>query len=139
MAKKVHAVGVIFENEQGQMLVLKRQPNNPEGNAWGLVGGKIDGDESAVNTAARKTFAETGLTVDPADFEYVKTYHWNRDDLDITFEVFRLKVASGLPITIDPAGSSEYTWSNPEALYKQPDLMVGLYPILEDVYQPNIS
>jgi ADP-ribose pyrophosphatase YjhB (NUDIX family) len=46
MAKKIHAVGVIFENEHQQILVLRRHPQDPEGATWGLVGGKVEPSES---------------------------------------------------------------------------------------------
>ena len=42
MANQVHAVGTIFENNKGEILVLRRHKDDPEGNTWGLVGGKID-------------------------------------------------------------------------------------------------
>ncbi|HUB93550.1 MAG TPA: NUDIX hydrolase [Verrucomicrobiae bacterium] len=135
MAKKVHAVGVFFENRQGQILVLKRHPQTPEGGTWGLVGGKVDPEEDIVHTAIRKTHAEIGYAVDPSHLEFLKTYHWDRDDLDITFDVFRLNIIHNIVINIDPLGSTEYKWSYPRELQKQTDLMLGLYPILEDIYQ----
>lgn len=91
MAKKIHAVGVIFENEHKEILVLRRHPQDPEGATWGLVGGKIESDETKEITAIRETQEEIGHTIDPSKLEFIKTYHWDRADLDITFEVFRLQ------------------------------------------------
>src|SRR5437868_10752087 len=87
----VHAVGVIFENEHGQILVLRRHPRDPEGATWGLVGGKLEPGEDRVQTAIREAQEEIGHLIDPSQLEFLKTYHWGRDDLDVTFEVFKLK------------------------------------------------
>lgn len=135
MAKKVHAVGVIFENEHGQILVLRRHPQDPEGATWGLVGGKLDPGETKEATAIRETEEEISHIIDPSQLEFVKTYHWDREDLDITFEVFKLRtLADAVTLEIDQNENTEHVWANPHELYSRKDLMVGLYPILEDVY-----
>jgi 8-oxo-dGTP pyrophosphatase MutT (NUDIX family) len=54
MAKKTHAVGVIFEDLDGKILVLRRHIDDPEGGTWGLVGGKLDGGEDAISAAMRE-------------------------------------------------------------------------------------
>jgi mutator protein MutT len=89
MPKKVHAVGVIFKNEHQQILVLRRHPESPEGATWGLVGGKVDPGETKEETAIRETQEEIGHTINPSQLRFLKTYHWDREDLDITFEVFK--------------------------------------------------
>ena len=135
MAKQVHAVGVIFENEHEQILVLRRHPQDPEGATWGLVGGKVDAGEDKIQTAVRETQEEIGHTIDPVQLQFLKTYHWDRDDLDITFEVFKLKtLTSDVTLELEENESTEYMWAKPLELHKRPDLMVGLYPILEDFY-----
>jgi ADP-ribose pyrophosphatase len=136
MAKKVYAVGVIFENEHQQILVLRRHPRDPEGTTWGLVGGKVEPNEAKEVTAIRETQEEIGHTIDPLQLEFIKTYHWDREDLAITFEVFKLKTLSdAVKLEIDSNESTEHMWAKPSELYKREDLMIGLYPILEDVYQ----
>lgn len=135
MAKKVHAVGVIFENEHGQILVLRRHPQDPEGTTWGLVGGKVEPGETKEATAIRETEEEISHIIDPSQLEFVKTYYWDREDLDITFEVFKLRtLADAITLEIDKNENTEHTWANPHELYMRKDLMIGLYPILEDVY-----
>jgi mutator protein MutT len=133
MARQVHAVGVIFENENGEILVLRRHPRDPEGTTWGLVGGKVDPGEDKTQTAARETQEEIGHAIDPSQLRFLKTYHWDRADLDITFEVFTLKtLAKDVTLELDQNESTEHMWAHPRDLQKRPDLMRGLYPILED-------
>jgi mutator protein MutT len=136
MAKKIHAVGVIFENERQQILVLRRHPRDPEGATWGLVGGKIEPDETKEVAAIRETQEEIGYTIDPSKLAFIKTYHWDREDLDITFEVFKLQVLSAeVALDIDQNENTEHMWVDPRELYQRKDLMIGLYPILGDTYQ----
>lgn len=135
MGKQVHAVGVIFENEHGQILVLKRHPRDPEGATWGLVGGKVEPGEDKAETAIRETQEEIGHSIDPPQLEFLKTYYWDRDDLDLTFEVFKLQTLSAaVTLEIDQNENTEHMWANPRELHERHDLMMGLYPILEDTY-----
>jgi 8-oxo-dGTP pyrophosphatase MutT (NUDIX family) len=76
MMKSVRAAGIIFEDEQGEVLVLRRRTGNPEGGTWGLVGGKAESEESGKLTAIRKAKAEIGHEVNPDNLEFIKTYHW---------------------------------------------------------------
>ncbi len=139
MAKQVHAVGVIFENEHRQIIVLRRHPRDPEGATWGLVGGKVEPDETIVEAAVRETREEIGHSIDPVQLVFLKTYHWDRDDLDITFEVFKLTtLANDVTLAIDQDESTEHMWAYPHELQKRPDLMIGLYPILGDYYPEGI-
>lgn len=136
MTKKVHAAGVIFENEHGQILVLRRHPQDPEGATWGLVGGKIEPGESKEAAAIRETYEEIGHAIDAHTMQFLKTYHWDRDDLDITFEVFKLLSPSNdITLEIEQNEHTEYMWATPEELYTRSDLMIGLYPILKDTYK----
>ena len=135
MAKKTHAVGVIFENEHGQILVLKRHPQDPEGTTWGLVGGKVEEGEDEATAAKREVQEEIGHTLDLSELQFMKTYHWEREDLDITFTVFSLPTQTDkVTLEIDQIEHTEHLWASPEDLYQHTDLMVGLYPILEDRY-----
>jgi mutator protein MutT len=140
MTKQIHAVGVILEDENQQILVLRRHPSAPEGTTWGLVGGKLEPDESKEAAAIRETQEEIGYAIEPSQLQFLQTYHWDRDDLDITFEVFRLRVPAGsVNPQVNQVESTEYMWASPHELYARKDLMVGLYPILVDVYQTEAS
>lgn len=138
MSSKVRAVGVIFQNEEGKILVLRRNPQDPEGNTWGLVGGKPDPGETSQEAAIREVKEEIGHEINPADLKFLKTYHWDRDDLDLTFDVFKLKIPkSEVMINLAKNENTEHRWVLPQELFRQPDLMQGLYPILEDEYLLN--
>lgn len=136
MSNKVHAVGVIFESPEGKILVLRRHKQDPEGETWGLVGGKIDEGEDKVQTAVREVKEEINHSIDSSKLQFLKTYHWGRDDMNLTFEVFKLPITQNeLHVNLERQENTEYLWANPKDLYQKKDLMIGLYPILKDNYQ----
>lgn len=134
MANKVHAVGVIIENKEGKILVLRRNKQDPEGETLGLVGGEIIEGEDKFTAANREVKEEIGHDLDSSQLQFLKTYFWKRDDLDITFEVFKIFVSKNPVINLQKSENTKYFWLYPNEIYRRKDLMIGLYPILEDVY-----
>ena len=134
MKNKVHAVGIIFENKEGKILVLRRNKQDPEGETLGLVGGKIESGENRLVAAKREVKEEIGYNPEFSQLQFLKTYHWDRNDLNIIFEVFKLRVSENPIINLQKSENTEYFWLPPDILYRRGDLMIGLYPILEDVY-----
>jgi hypothetical protein len=60
--------------------------------------------------------------------------------MNLTFEAFVLSsLSDDVTLEVDQNEHTEHLWSLPEELHKRPDLMTGLYPILEDVYKVNQS
>ena len=135
-----HAVGIIFENEDKEILILLRNEKNPEGGKWGLPGGKVTTPETPLETAVRKTKSEIGCTIEPNLLRHLKTYTWSREDINLLFDVFLITIQKGkLKLKLDPEANSRFQWINPQDAFKLPDLMIGLYPILKDNYLLNLS
>lgn len=137
MIKTVNAVGVLIENNKGEILLLLRQKDRPEPNTYGLPGGRIELAEIKESACIRKIYEETKLKVIPSRLEFLKTYNeWQSSGSDIKFEVFRYKLNEENPkITLDPKGAISYIWQTPKELYGREDLMSGLYIILKDLYK----
>ena len=132
----IHAVGTIFENDEGKILILRRQRNSPEGGTLGLVGGTVVPGETNMRTALKKIKQEIGINAEPSDIELKDSFRWNRPDLDIAFDLYKSKIdIHGEIINLDIEGSSEYMWISPEDASKRDDLMEGLYDILRKVYK----
>lgn len=133
MKKQVHAVGVIFEDDSGEILVLKRHKNSPEAETWGLVGGNIDSGEDGIEAAIRETEEEVAHSIRESRLEFIRAYKWDREDKTIIFEVYSYKVSkSEVEVVLDKEEVTEHMWEKPELLHKRSDLMIGLYPILDD-------
>lgn len=136
MKNLVLAVGVIFENDLGEILVLKRHPQDPEGTCWGLVGGSVDDEEDEGTAALREVEEEIGCVIHPERLKFIKTYHWQRPEHDLEFTVFHCFVAKkeDLVLQINPDEHTDALWAKPAELYQRLDLMIGLYPVLAEYY-----
>ena len=62
------AAGVLLENKDGDILLIKRG-NWPNIGTWSIPAGFIERDERPVNAAARELEEETALRADPEDLE----------------------------------------------------------------------
>lgn len=131
----MHAVGVIIENNKGEILVLKRSEKSSEGGRYGLVGGKIDSGESKEQAIIREAKEEIGVNINPLDLKFIQTYFWNKPDSNIIFDVFKLPASENHKnFTLSKNEISDYLWESPENLLKRNDLMLGLYDILKTQY-----
>lgn len=135
MTRHVHAVGVLFEDKAGEVLVLRRHKNSPEAKVWGLVGGNIDPGEDKLTAAVRESEEEIGHSIPHEKLQFVRTYSWEREDVTITFEVYRYRVSKQeVDIILDTEEATDFIWATPQRLYEKEDLMIGLYPIFKDLY-----
>jgi isoleucyl-tRNA synthetase len=58
--KSGRGVGIVIENEKGEILMGLRDENNRE-KSYGIIGGKLDGDESIKETIKRECTEEIGV------------------------------------------------------------------------------
>ena len=133
---KVRAAGVIFEDEHGEILVLKRHPNDPEGTKWGIVGGKLEQNEDAATAARREVLEEAGYDINPKKLQLIGKFQLLQEELAIDFTAFVLPCRKDSVIMeIDPKHHTDHLWAKPKELYQRKDLMIGLYPILKNRYK----
>lgn len=72
-------VAAILENEDDEILLIKRAPDNPPVNVWDVVGGAVEQFEDPFDGLIREVVEETGIT----DFEIVKAldvFHWYQEE-----------------------------------------------------------
>lgn len=133
MRKDIHAVGILFENALGEILILRRRDDSVEGGTWGLPGGTIDGNETPVAAAIRETSEEIGFAVAPSSLRSLQSYRWTRKGIELSFDVFKsADIPEEIAFRDEEHTASE--WVLPKDAYKRDNLMKGLYPILEDEY-----
>ena len=126
----VHATGIIIENDKGEMLLLLRNKQNPEGETWGLVGGKVTENEDPVDSTIGKIQQEIGVKIEAQDLMFIRTFYWNRTDIKLKFDVFKVrKNISNIQLNKD--GHTDFMWISPKDAVLRKDLMIGLYEILK--------
>ncbi len=103
-----------FLQYKGKVLFLLRHENEPEGNTWALVAGKIDENETPEQAMVREFQEEVNLNVDASDLVFLKKVYVKYSDYDFVHYMFKieLKVEPEIVLNLDEA--SEYKWIVPE-------------------------
>jgi len=118
--KAMAAAGIMFMNESGEILLLKRALSVPAGNTWGLPGGTIEGGENAEMAARREAIEETGIVYNGPLMKI---------DEGGNFTTFTAFIPGDLRIVIN-SESQAYMWINPNNI---PEDIVVLHPNLKRV------
>ncbi len=91
--------GALIVNEQGQLLLQKRQDNGQ----WGFPGGAMELGESAEQTVLREVLEETGYIVEVDYLQGVYTrYDYtypNGDEAQTMLTAFVCQIVGGEPLT----------------------------------------
>lgn len=106
-----------FIEYQDKFLMLHRQDYKPEGNQWGVPGGKIDAGESPLDAVIREIHEETHFDISQDKIDYFGEVYIKspKGDKDLTFHMFRCK-ASEQPggVKISFKEHKGFTWVTPE-------------------------
>lgn len=105
-------VAVIIKNED-QILLLKRNNTGWMDDFWGMPGGSLELNESIAEAAARETYEEVGILINPEDLELVHVMHIrrgaNKDFLGFMFIAHEWK---GIGENREPDHCSDVQWFN---------------------------
>ena len=103
---------------KGKILILQRRKHKPEGNQWGLPGGKIDQGENKQLAMVREIKEETGVKVSPENLEYlVKLYVKYPQDYFI-YHIFRIKLNKLPKLKLSINEHKGYKWVTPKGAFK---------------------
>lgn len=78
MKKKVHVVGAVIENEQGEYLCALRSPGMSLPNYWEFPGGKIEKGETKEEALIREIQEELGCTIEVYEQVEDTTYEYEQ-------------------------------------------------------------
>lgn len=134
-------IGVMIQNDEGQVLLGLRQGSHGEGE-WSFPGGHLDFGETIFETAKRETKEETDLDVD--EFELVSVAdelrYLKSDNKHYLNLGVRAVYKGGEPKLMEPDKCKEWRWFS---LNELPDkLLEGTQFTLRNfgdkkIYQPN--
>jgi len=112
---------IIYENK---ILLLKRHPDKPQGDTWGVPGGKMELNESTRECAIRETHEEAGVDIDDDELKFMGTLYCSVPNGDTPFSyVFHLfqKILKALPVlSIGLEEHMEGSWFTLEEAYNLP-------------------
>lgn len=106
---------IIFRKDS-KIACLLRSNTKWMDNHYGLVAGKVEKNESAVDGAIREAKEEAGVDIKPADLKPVLTAHRHADDTDWIDLVFEAQAWSGELHNAEPHMHSDLTWLDPDSL-----------------------
>lgn len=120
----------IFENK---ILMLKRHPNKPQGNMWGVPGGKMENHEDIKTCVIREIHEEVGLDIND-DLNFIGSIYCRIEQenfpLEYIFHLFQ-KTFKSLPVlNIGLDEHLEAKWATMDEAFSLP-LMLGGKEVLE--------
>jgi mutator protein MutT len=113
-------VAVCFIRVDNQFLFLKRLPTKPQGNTWGIPGGKSDPGENAAQTVTREIREETGIDIPEESVRYFGEYYVRYPEMDYIFHMFEYQLAELPEVQISPLEHAGYRWVSFEEAMQMP-------------------
>jgi 8-oxo-dGTP pyrophosphatase MutT (NUDIX family) len=107
-----------FLEHDGEILLLCRQDNRPQGNTWGVPAGKVDKGEKLHDATAREVREETGTHVHPKDLDYWGKVFVRYPDFDFVYHMFRIIMDKKPEIKINKSEHKAHAWISPKESLK---------------------
>lgn len=113
---KCAVVGCCFLHYQDKILLLHRQDFKPEGNRWGIPGGKLNPNEPLISAIIREVFEETGFRLDEEKIHYIGKLYIKVPNFDFEYHMVRYQEPIKNPgdVKINFKEHKGYTWVTPE-------------------------
>lgn len=107
-----------------KILFLKRHPGKPQGNTWGVPGGKLEKHENPREAVVREIKEEVGLNIDSHELEMIGKLYCRLPHLEYIYHLFRIKFNECPEVDLAFEEHLEMLWVTPEEAMQLP-LMAG--------------
>jgi len=120
-------VGCFLECD-GKFLVLLRHSHKPDGDTWGLPGGKVEAGEQDAEAALRELEEETGHKAAPEELEHIGdfTFTSSRNE-PYVYATYRVKTKDLPSVRLEEAAHVKFEWVTAEACDAKPNLIPGFH------------
>lgn len=116
---RFHLIGAVYILlvRNGKVFLTRRKNTGWSDGSYSLVGGHLDGNETAREAATREAMEEAGVKVEIEDLEFVNASHLLTNNERIHFS-FVTEKWEGEPHNNEPEKASEAEWFSLDALPK---------------------
>lgn len=97
----------------GKLLLLKRNPNKPQGGTWGAPAGKVDGGEDNLAALEREVLEETGIDLKKQKVDYIATRYVRYPEYDFTYLIYRTVLPKKPEIKLREKEHTDHCWVAP--------------------------
>jgi len=132
---KSEVVGCCFIHYQDKILLLHRQDATPEGNRWGIPGGKINKSEPLVEAIIREVFEETGFQLEQEKVHCIGKVYIKVPNFDFEYHMIEYipEIDNPGDVKINFKEHKGFTWVTPQDALKM-DLMTDEDTCFEIVF-----
>jgi 8-oxo-dGTP pyrophosphatase MutT (NUDIX family) len=123
-----------FLRYDGRFLLLYRHAHKPDGNTWGLPGGKVEKDESDTDAIIRELREETGYSAQPDELKLLGCYDFTTPTVDaLEYVTYEVDLDKPHKVQLEKHAHSEYKWLSIEQADDMNDLIYGLHDLFRMV------
>ena len=110
---KFEVVNCLFEYD-GKILLLHRHSHKPEGDKWGVPGGKVDPGESPIEAMLRELLEETKYRAGEKEMVFSRTLFVRYPEYDFVYHMYSLNLAQPHDVRLEEEAHKDFTWVTPE-------------------------
>lgn len=103
-----------FIEYQQNILLLLRQENKPQPLSWGVPAGKVEGNDSLLETITREVKEETGIVIPSSNFNYFKKLYVMYTDYDFIYHIYSSELKIRPIVKINPLEHKDFLWTSPK-------------------------
>lgn len=127
----MRVVGCFLECDD-KFLILLRPSHKPDGNTWGLPGGKVEAGENDEQAVLRELYEETGYQAKASQLELLGDFPFvSLRNEPFNYPTYRVKLATRPIIRLEDAGHVEYQWVTVDQCLAKDSLISDFDTLLE--------
>lgn len=110
---KVEVAGCYCRMES-KILFLRRHPDRPQGDTWGVPAGKLEKGEEARAAIVREVYEEVGFKIDDVNLVEMGKLYIRLPQMDYVFHLFKKQFLTYPVIDLGLAEHLEAKWVTPQ-------------------------